>query len=338
MVLKSINCLLANGKTTKIDIGFYNEFKKYNWYMDKGYVRTTIIKNGKKEKIFLHHLVLGFDPKTNKDKVVDHKYGNKSDNRFKKVRIVNRSINSTNRKPAKTNTGFPYIHFNYENNAYQVSYLENYTVSTSKGFCIDNTKPDDDVNAFFEAFEFNENIRTNTPIYRKAFNLDDNCSSSGDSIDEIDYENRINIDRLWTTNNSKYYNIFDRIEGSYWRVKYYDEMGKPHEKGFYYKPKSSDTKDEALIKGRSFQKEYDIFSPKNKNKIILSSKEMIINLNDEEGDMTQSYEDLKTDISLQEGMDIIETKNILSESDSDTIIMSEDEIKEWQLNGHLYLM
>ena len=332
MVLKSINCLLADGTTCKIDISFYKEFKRYNWCCDNdGYVITTVTKNGKQKTLKLHHLVLNFKYDKNIDRVVDHKYGNKKDARFKKLRKVSNSINRFNNFDCRSNIGFPRIscYHNYDGrNYYKVSYININKLPDRKLFPYYPGENEEDV--FLKAFEFYEYTLT-LPHYVEARPNPDDESSSGESVDEINYEHRINIDRLCIANTSEYNNINDCVDGSYWRVYFYNENGKRRNKPFFYKPKSMDTKDEALTKGLLFQKKYDKYHPKNikkyqkininitnnitiinkdkkkKKKIPLKSKEI--------NDDTTSYENKNVKNSkldlLVEGNNICRKKSIL---------------------------
>jgi len=64
-------------------------YKKQNWYWMQGYVRTT-----KNPRMFLHRIIIG----AKKGEIVDHKNGNRSDNRKSNLRIVTRAQNNTNRR------------------------------------------------------------------------------------------------------------------------------------------------------------------------------------------------------------------------------------------------
>jgi hypothetical protein len=66
---------------------------------------------------------------------------------------------------------------------------------------------------------------------------------------------------------------------------------------------------------------------------MIKSKEINNNFRDDDGNITTScdYSDSSND------MDVIETTRILENySDSDTIVMSDDEIKQWKLESHPY--
>jgi hypothetical protein len=311
MVLKSINCLLADGTTTKIDIGFYHIFKKYNWNCSNhGYIATTVKINGKKTNLFLHHLVLNFKYDPNIDLVADHKFGNISDNRSKKLRTVSHFINSLNKRREDSNTGYPHIYYDENNSRYRVQYTNMFKSRDYENFPF--IEGENEVEKFFEAFEFFENIKQTLPHYREAFCLDDNCSSSGESVDEVDYKHRVNIDRLNHNNTSEYKNISDEKTRSCWKVYYCNEEGKRTSKVFRYKPKSNDTKEEAFLKAIKFRDEH------NNNRSITKKKTT--------NNTTESY---------CERMDIdIQRKLNESGSDSETISMSYEEIREWQLTGY----
>lgn len=278
MVLKSINCLLADGTTTKIDIGFYIKFKKYNWCCDNdGYVVTSIYENGNRYQLKLHHYVLNFKYDSNIDIIVDHKFGNKKDNRLKKVRKISQFINSLNRTKSKME--FPNIHCYGLNNHYRVRYLDINKVPTTRIFPYIKGENEEDI--FLQAFNFFEDIKQSIPHYREAFCLDDQVSSSGESIDEINYVHRINIDRLSITNTSQYKNIYNCVESSRWQVTYYTEDGIRKIECFSYGPRSNITKDEALTKALSFQKQYDQYHPKNKKKTVKNNTNINIHKNKE---------------------------------------------------------
>jgi hypothetical protein len=86
---------------TIIDLEDYNSIKYYKWYLDNyGYVASTKTNTYIKKKIYLSRLILNISKGMN----VDHKSGNKLDNRKENLRIVTRSQNAMNRKLAKDNT------------------------------------------------------------------------------------------------------------------------------------------------------------------------------------------------------------------------------------------
>lgn len=265
MVVKSINCLISDGTTVKIDLSFYKEFKKYNWYCDnKGYIVTNIKVNGKQQKLLLHHYVLNFKYDPNIDLVADHKFGIKRDNRLKKLRLVKYRINALNRRGQNSNTGFQNIHCHYSKNCsyYRVFFLNIYKIHDSKWFPF--IEGENDVDAFQKAFEFFEDIKNTIPHYIEAFPNPDDDSSSDESIEELDFEDKINPNLLNTNNTSKLLNIRDSVDGSYWQIKYYNKNGNLTSKIFKYFPKSDDTKDEALEKALLFQKKYEKYHPKKK--------------------------------------------------------------------------
>jgi len=65
------------------------------WLDVYGYINCDIKKNGIKNRIKLHHLIMG---KPQEGFVVDHINGNTQDNRKQNLRFVSRSINTVNQK------------------------------------------------------------------------------------------------------------------------------------------------------------------------------------------------------------------------------------------------
>lgn len=297
MVLKSINCLIADGTTVKIDFTFYKEFKKYNWYCDNstGYIVTFIKVNGKRTLLSLHHYVLNFKYDPNVDLVADHKYGNKRDCRSKKLRLVSHSINALNQR-RDNNTGFPNIYCScYKNNYYyQVSFLNVDKVCDSRIFRY--IEGINEVEVFQKAFDFFEDIKKTLPHYIEAFPNPDDDSSSDESIEEINLEDKINIDRLRPDNTSKLKNINDC--GTYWQVRYYDKNGNRQIKPFPYFPKSSYTKDDSLKKALVFQKKKEKYHPKKKEKTIVN-----INVVYETKKKKKKYPILKSKINIEDNDD-----------------------------------
>lgn len=77
--------------TFKIDAESYPTVSKYKWHLQNNYAAT--LKDNK--RIYLHRLIM--NPKEGQQ--VDHINLDTTDNRKSNLRIVNNSLNSTNRKP-----------------------------------------------------------------------------------------------------------------------------------------------------------------------------------------------------------------------------------------------
>jgi hypothetical protein len=78
--------------------------------------------NGKNK--YLHRIIM---PNDNKDLVTDHINRNPMDNRKCNLRIVNQSVNCTNRSlSSKNKTGYKNIWFSKERNRYIVIFSQNY--------------------------------------------------------------------------------------------------------------------------------------------------------------------------------------------------------------------
>ena len=94
--IKLTNC----NKYTLVDAIDYDRVDRFKWHLnDKGYACQTAY-SPKGERIKLHRLVMDFP----KGKTVDHKNGNKLDNRKKNLRVCSQAQNCFNsRKKSGTN-------------------------------------------------------------------------------------------------------------------------------------------------------------------------------------------------------------------------------------------
>lgn len=100
---------LTGGKGYAIvDDEIHKRVNKFKWHLHEGYACRTL--PDKKGHQFLHHFILG---RPKKGMVVDHRKGNKLDNRRRKIRFATKSGNATNQqKLIRTNTsGFRGITF-----------------------------------------------------------------------------------------------------------------------------------------------------------------------------------------------------------------------------------
>lgn len=117
------------GKTvayTKVSDRDYPILHKLPLRLDSdGYVVFTRVlsRNPYKFKsIRVHRMVKGFP----EDRLVDHKYGDKLDNRRGSLRVVTISQNSKNQGVAKNNTsGYPGVHYLANQNSYQARIMNN---------------------------------------------------------------------------------------------------------------------------------------------------------------------------------------------------------------------
>lgn len=100
---------LTQGKKAIIDDKDYNKISKYKWYLhNRGYaVRKMRSEEGKPVgkkysiAIFMHHSIL--NGKTQKGFIIDHKNGNKLDNRRSNLRTCTQSQNCLNSRAKGTN-------------------------------------------------------------------------------------------------------------------------------------------------------------------------------------------------------------------------------------------
>ena len=91
---------IANTKNiiaeTFIDKDDYDKIRKYKWTLSVHGADIRIVANtAKLNRCYLHQFIIGAVPQS---KVIDHINRNPLDNRKNNLRIVNRSINSTNAK------------------------------------------------------------------------------------------------------------------------------------------------------------------------------------------------------------------------------------------------
>lgn len=103
---------------TLIDSDFVEIASKYKWHTTNGYVLHSIERGS----IFLHHLVMGFDKKSNKDMVCDHINRDRKDNRRENLRIATNQENAINKGKQSNNTsGYPGVHFGKRRGVWEAS-------------------------------------------------------------------------------------------------------------------------------------------------------------------------------------------------------------------------
>ena len=87
---------LTKGKSTLIDDEDFEWLNQYKWYCSvKGYAARNVAQDGKKITMRMHQAIMG---KQNDKLEIDHKNGNKLDNRRDNLRICSHAENSKNRK------------------------------------------------------------------------------------------------------------------------------------------------------------------------------------------------------------------------------------------------
>lgn len=118
---------LPHGREAIIDAEDAELVGQHNWHFQKnGYVMSQIrLANGKQHRPYLHRVVMG-DP-IGMD--VDHKHGNKLDNRKSELRICTTSENCRNQRMASHNTsGLKGASWNKQNQRWlaKIQHLQKY--------------------------------------------------------------------------------------------------------------------------------------------------------------------------------------------------------------------
>jgi len=87
---------LTRGFEALVDDEDYKYLSQYKWYCSvKGYAARNVAQDGKKITMRMHQAIMG---KQNDKLEIDHKNGNKLDNRRDNLRICSHAENSKNRK------------------------------------------------------------------------------------------------------------------------------------------------------------------------------------------------------------------------------------------------
>lgn len=96
------------------DLEDYDKIKDYCWHYDKdGYILSSVYNE---TSIKMHNLLMNATDGT----VVDHKNGNRNDNRKENLRIATFSQNGYNsNKPSNNTSGYKGVHWNKSMNAWQ---------------------------------------------------------------------------------------------------------------------------------------------------------------------------------------------------------------------------
>lgn len=98
---------LTQGKFAIVDDEDFEELNKYKWYFYHGYAARTLWPSRK--NIYMHRNIIYVDSGME----IDHKNGNKLDNRRLNLRIATHSQNSKNQRIPKNNTsGFKGVTLN----------------------------------------------------------------------------------------------------------------------------------------------------------------------------------------------------------------------------------
>lgn len=111
--------LTNSSKPTTVWNRHFGKASRRKWYLDRsGHVRST-----NRPYIFLHHLING---KPSKGLQIDHRNGNRLDNRKSNLRNATRRQNNANSRKYKNNvSGFKGVYWNQERREWQACINEN---------------------------------------------------------------------------------------------------------------------------------------------------------------------------------------------------------------------
>jgi len=294
---------------TKIDISFYPTYKKHKWNLSHGYVCTNI----KGKRVYLAHMVKNFNPAANRRITMDHRNRDRRDNRDKNLKEADITTQSINRSVSAHST--PVRGICITGTSYVVNYSIN-NIKYEKCFSFGSQSKDYRYEAWVKSKKFNMDVRTTLPSYRIASGLDDDDSSHGSSIDEENYEHRIDDERVNINSTSKRNHISKC--GKYWIVRYYDEYGgKAKHRCFSL---GSD-ENESLLKAITFRDLYEKYRPPPKKTGPKKAIPKIVPRDDNESIMSCES------IGDQYGENSNNNESDDCSSNSDTVSMSEDEIE-----------
>lgn len=82
-----------------VDCEDFEAVDRHTWYLCNGYARADVWKNGVRRRVYMHRLIVATELH------VDHRNGDKLDNRRSNLRASTRSQNLQNRKGATSQSG-----------------------------------------------------------------------------------------------------------------------------------------------------------------------------------------------------------------------------------------
>lgn len=91
---------LTRGKVAIVDDEDFESLNKFRWYCDRKYAAREVTRDGIRERIYMHRLIINAPDHLE----VDHINGDGADNRKENLRLCTHSQNVSNRKTPKHNT------------------------------------------------------------------------------------------------------------------------------------------------------------------------------------------------------------------------------------------
>lgn len=90
---------LTKGFYAIVDDGVFDKLSKFNWHYSVGYACRDVWKKGKNKRLMMHRLIIG----AKQGEEVDHKNGDRLDNRGDNLRFCTRSQNNFNQQISSRN-------------------------------------------------------------------------------------------------------------------------------------------------------------------------------------------------------------------------------------------
>lgn len=126
---------MKGGQVALVDEGDVEKVKGYTWHVDKkGYARTSLRReHGSRGVLMMHRLILGL--KTGYPVQVDHKNGNKLDNRQENLRVATQGENARNRgKSGQSGNHYKGVKWHKRNKRWEARVTLNGVRVTKSGF------------------------------------------------------------------------------------------------------------------------------------------------------------------------------------------------------------
>jgi hypothetical protein len=211
---------------------------------------------------------------------------------------------------------------------WQVKYYETYgDTGSSKNFSFGIKSLDNEAEALLKAIAFRDSYEKYRPISKKlgpkkAINKIDHHNNNNESLHNIKPTKNIKPKIKRINNKPKHEHEHIRKTDTRFRVNYFDEFGIERDLSFSFGIKSLDNEEEALAKALDFRDEHEKYRPPHKKRE--SKKKAIPKISHNDNESIMSCESKGN----QSGENSNNHQSDDCSSNSDTVTMSEDELKK----------